>query len=256
MPVSVFSALQGEIDLLVDSLHRPERGSIADWPTWCGVIDGLEVVLARAGLGKVNTAALAATVWERHRPAIMVFTGVAGGLDPELGVGDIVVGERTIQHDAGVIRPGGRLERYQAGHIPFHNPTDSFGFEPSERLLDSMREVVPRVELSSVLDRRPVVRFGTILTGDQFLQDEITRDGLFAMLSAQAIEMEGAALGQVATGLGVDHLVIRSLSDLAESQAVDHFDRFLPEVSANSARLVLGLLGRLQEDDWDLTVGP
>lgn len=255
MLVSVFSALQAEIDLLVDSLHRPKRSSIAGWPTWAGAVGEMEVVLARAGLGKVNTAALATSVWERHRPAIMLFTGVAGGLDPDLGVGDIVVGERTIQHDAGVIGPGGSLQRYQAGHVPFYNPTESFGFRPSARLLDSIRDVVPRVELTPVLERDPVVRLGTILTGDQFLEDPATRDELFAELSAQAIEMEGAALGQVATSLGVDHLVIRSLSDLAGDDAAGDFDRFVPEVSANSARLVLGLLDRLQEDDGDLTVG-
>lgn len=67
--------------------------------------------------------------------------------------------------------------------------------------------------------------------------------------------MEGAALGQTAEALGVDHIVIRSLSDLAEEKAVQHFDRFVPEVSANSARLVLGLVHWLEEHDGDLTVG-
>lgn len=141
------------------------------------------------------------------------------------------------------------------GHIPFYNPTDRFGFEPSPELLEAMRAVVPSVELSPVLDRQPGVWFGTILTGDQFLTDEGTREQLFADTSAQAIEMEGAALGQTAEGLGIDHIVIRSLSDLAEGEAVQHFDPFVPEVSANSARLVLGLVHRLQEHDGDLTVG-
>ncbi len=54
--------------------------------------------------------------------------------------------------------------------------------------------------------------------------------------------MEGAALGQTAARLGIDHLVIRSLSDLASGESVEHFDRFVPQVAANSARLVLELL--------------
>lgn len=81
---------------------------------WSGVIDGQDVILAKAGLGKVNTAALAGIIWERHHSETMLFTGVAGGLDPSLGIGDIVIGERTIQHDWGVIASDG-LERYQAG---------------------------------------------------------------------------------------------------------------------------------------------
>lgn len=119
MVVAIFSALQPEIDLIVDSLEKPASMSIARWPVWSGQIGKVEVVLARAGLGKVNTAALAAILWERHRPSLMLFTGVAGGLDPDLGIDDIVIGERTIQHDAGVIAPGGALERWA---YPFLQP--------------------------------------------------------------------------------------------------------------------------------------
>lgn len=254
MTVAVFSAVQAELDLLIDSVASPRSTSIAGWPTWTGHIDSTQVILAKAGLGKVNTAALSALVWERHRPSLMIFTGVAGGLDPDLGVGDIVVGARTLQHDAGVLSPGG-IERYQAGHIPFFNPTDDFGFAPSNDLLETVRHLVPSLRLTPVLDREPRVVFGTILTGDVFLQDQGTKDRLFTELSAQAIEMEGAALGQTASRLGVDHIVIRSLSDLAADDADQHFERFVGEAAANSARLVSALLDRLQDDDGNLTVG-
>lgn len=255
MTVAVLSALQAELDSLIESLEDSVEYRVADWPIWTGRIGSKEVTLAKAGLGKVNTAALSAIVWERHRPSLMLFTGVAGGIDPGLSVGDLVVGERTIQHDAGVLTPDG-LRRYQAGHIPFFNPTNRFGFTPSPRLLAIARELSPHVELAPVLGRIPEVVFGTILTGDVFLEDENVRGTLFSDLAAQAIEMEGAALGQTAARLGIDHMVIRSVSDLAAGGAAEHFDRFLTEVSANSARMVLALIERLQEDDRDLPVGP
>ncbi|HZD23098.1 MAG TPA: 5'-methylthioadenosine/adenosylhomocysteine nucleosidase [Acidimicrobiia bacterium] len=249
MTVAILSALQTELDLLIESLDGPDRSEIADWPIWVGTYRSSSVALAKAGLGKVNTAALSALLWDRIRPSLMVFTGVAGGLDPSLGVGDVVVGERTVQHDTGVIAPGGKLERYQAGHIPFYNPTDEDGYRPSSSTLATMRRVIPTARLTTVLERQPTVTFGTILTGDQFLRDEGTRQHLFTDFGAQAIEMEGAALAQTAARLGVDHLVIRALSDLAQGEAVVHFDRFVPEVSANSARLVLALLTALDEGD-------
>jgi nucleoside phosphorylase len=65
----------------------------------------------------------------------------------------------------------------------------------------------------------------------------------------------GAALGQVASHLGVDTVVIRSNSDLAAGEAANHFERFVTDVSANSARIDLALLDRLQEHDRDLSVG-
>ncbi len=250
MTVAVFAALRVEIDLLVASLEHARRADVAHWPVWIGEFSGRSVVLALAGMGKVNTAALAGVVWERHRPHTMVFTGVAGALDPTLQVGDIVIGERTVQHDWGVIAPDG-LQRYQAGHIPFFNPTDDWGFTPSAGLVELARRVVSETELTDVLGRMPDVRFATIATGDQFLHDPITRDELFAALGAVAIEMEGAALAQAAQRFGTDHLVIRSMSDGAGDESIDDFARFLPEVAANSARLVLGLIARLGELNGD-----
>lgn len=255
MSIAVISALQTELELLIETLQDVDPGEIAGWPTWTGQRSGHHVVLARAGLGKVNTAALSALVWERFRPSLLVFTGVAGALDPSLSVGDVVVAERSIQHDAGVLTPAG-LERYQAGHVPFFNPTEEFGYAPTEEMLQTVRRVIGDLELSPVLDRVPSVTVGTIVTGDQFLQDTATRDRLFTELGAQAIEMEGAALAQFASRVGCDHVVIRSLSDLAgESSTVD-FERYLSEAASNSARLTGALIDRLQEHDRDLTAGP
>lgn len=238
------SALKPEISMLIDTLDRAQPGDLGGWPTWAGMLDEKQAILARSGVGKVNTAALAALLWERYRPDTFIFTGVAGAIDPGLEVGDVVVAERTIQHDAGVVGPAG-LQRYQAGHIPFFNPTDDFGYAPSKGLLTLAHEVARDLPLGDVLDRQPRVVGGTILTGDQFLTDATARDRLFADTGAQAIEMEGGAMAQVASRLGADHLVIRSLSDLAGEESVRDFNRFFPEVAANSASLVLALMRRL-----------
>jgi 5'-methylthioadenosine/S-adenosylhomocysteine nucleosidase len=138
MTVAVISALQTELDLVIESLVRVRGGSIAGWASWQGEYRDTPVVAARAGLGKVNTAALAALLWERHRPELMVFTGVAGGLDPDLAVGDMVIGERTIQYDAGtsrrpvcsVIRPGTSHSTTRLTNSvspPRHSSSTSFG---------------------------------------------------------------------------------------------------------------------------------
>lgn len=254
MAVCVVAALQAEIDRLVAALETPQRSYVAGWPTWQGRLGIHDVVVARAGIGKVNTAALSALLWDRFQPSTLIFTGVAGAIDPELSVGDIVVAERTIQHDAGVVTTGG-LERYQPGHIPFFNPTDQFGYAPSAGVLASVRSVIDEVELSPVRARRPSIKLGTIVTGDQFLQDPATRDRLFAELGAQAVEMEGAALAQFASRVGCDHIVVRSISDLAGEESDIDFERFLPEVAANSARFTAALIGRLEEDDRDLPIG-
>lgn len=245
MSVAVISALQTELEALIDSLQAPVAGEIAGWPTWKGRRRGHDIVLARAGLGKVNTAALTALVWDRYRPSLLAFTGVAGALDPSLAVGDVVVAERSIQHDTGVITRRGGLERYQPGHVPFFNPTEEFGYAPSPELLETVRTVIDEFDVTPVLGRVPTVTMGTIVTGDQFLQDPRTRDRLFAELGAKAIEMEGAALAQFAAHVGCDHIVIRSVSDLAGEDSTVDFERYLHEAAANSARLTVAVIDRI-----------
>lgn len=240
-PIVVMSALDAEARTLVAAMEDAVPYEEAFVKGHRGSIDGQEVLLVEAGLGKVATAAATGILHEAVRPRIFVFSGVAGGIDPNLHIGDVVVGSRTIQHDAGVIEPGG-LRRYQAGHIPFFNPTDELGYSPSEALLDRIRPLIGTMELNNVLDRSPRVVLGTIFTGDQYLRDETTRQEMHMELGAAAIEMEGAALAQAADLVGADHLVVRSLSDLAGADSISDFGRFVSQVAVNSARVVRTLL--------------
>lgn len=243
-PVLIMSALAEELGLLGAAMTGDSETLAGGHTFRVGTVGEREVVITSVGVGKVNAAMVATLAVDHFAPREVLFTGVAGGVDPMLGIGDVVVAEHVLHHDAGVVGPDG-LEVYQAGHVPFFNPSDDLGYRPSAALLDRARSVVADLRLSPVLDRVPAVVFGTIATGDQFIESETERRRLHATLDAHAVEMEGAAVAQVACRFGVDHLVIRAVSDRVGADSAVDFARFLDEVAVNSSRVVLGLLSRL-----------
>ena len=167
--------------------------------------------------------------------------------ESELRIGDVVIADRTIQHDAGVIEDAA-LQTYQAGHVPFINPTAEFGYATDPSLLARVRSHLNGFALTPLSrnagggGRLPRIAYGTVLTGDQYLHCALTRDRLHADLGGHAVEMEGAAVSQVCESFGIPWLVIRALSDLAGAQSRFDFSAFVDEVSAQSAAIVRHLL--------------
>lgn len=244
LPILIMSALPQEIAALRSSMSGLESIEVRGRQFHRGVIDTHNVVLTTVGIGKVNAAMVTTLALDHFEFSAVLFTGVAGSLDETVGIGDVVVGERVVPHDTGVLGRGG-LDRYQSGHVGFLNPTDRFGYTAPPEFVDRLRESLSDIRLAPVLDREPRVIFGTIATGDQFVNDEGVRRDLHVDLGAHAVEMEGAAVAQIAGHFEVPCLVIRSVSDLAGSESEIDFVRFVDEVTINSVaviRIVLGLV--------------
>jgi adenosylhomocysteine nucleosidase len=215
-----------------------------------GELEAQRVVLAAAGMGKVNTGLVATLLADRFDCHTIVFTGIAGGLDPQLHIGDLVIADRVVQHDCGVIEAEG-LRPYQAGHVPFINPTERFGYAVDPELIERVKRrlegfglpVLPQA--ASGTGRLPRITYGTVLTGDQYLHSESARNRLHNDFGGRAIDMEGGALAQVCEAFAVPWLVIRALSDLAGTDSGVDFNLFAEKVAISSARVLLRLLPKL-----------
>ena len=249
-PLGLICAIPNEIQHFGSSFEKRDEKLIAGFSFLLGKLDGVETVLVEAGMGKVNAAIVTTLLIEQFNCRTVLFSGVAGGVDPKLGVGDVIIGTKLIQHDYGMI-VSDKLTTYQPGHLPIHMPTEKLGYDADAELIDKIFGELKDFELPMISAeaaggkaRKPAITSGTILTGDQFIGCTIARDRLCSELGGLAVEMEGAAIAQVAEHYQVPFVIVRSLSDLAGEESTMDFVKFLEE-TAGGAALVLRRIIRL-----------
>jgi adenosylhomocysteine nucleosidase len=248
--IGVICAIPQEWAYLHSVLAGPSREQVAHVTFDSGELGGRRVVLAAAGMGKVNAGLVATLLADRFDCGTIVFTGVAGGLDPQLHIGDIVIADRIVQHDFGLIHDE-RLQPYQPGYVPVINPTERLGYPVEPGLIDRVKHRLEGFTLPVLPataggeDRPPRIIYGTVLTGDQYLHCERTRTRLHNDFGGLAVEMEGGAVAQVCEAFDIPWLVIRVLSDLAGASSGLDFNLFVEEAAISSARVLLHLLPAL-----------
>jgi len=239
--IGILCATPEELQALRDRLHVAS-GPASFGPTrvWTGSHDGAEIALAQAGIGKVNAAAAATILLAQFQARALIFSGVAGGLNPRFGVGHVLLGARLAIHDYGVVSQG-RFTPTASGVIPLGAPT-----------LTELSPVAPevRADLERLKDAvagrlDAPVALGAITTADYFLNCADTRDELHARLGADAIDMESGAVAQIAEEWDRPLYVIRTLSDRAGEDSHIDYPRLAAMAAANSALCVEALLAIL-----------
>jgi adenosylhomocysteine nucleosidase len=229
-PVGVLSAIPEEMAAFGAHFRESGRVTVGGLSVLLGALDGRPVALAESGIGKVNGALAATVLLDRFDCRGLIFSGVAGGVDPALSVGDLVVATRVIQHDYGALSKG-LVETYRAGVMPFPEYRGEAAFAADACLI---------ARAQTALDKG--VRFGTVLTGDAYLACVETRERLFASFGGMAVDMESGAVAQVAEAFGRPWLIIRALSDLAGEDSQIDFLAFVHEAARNAAATVLKIL--------------
>jgi len=236
-PVAIIGALSEEIKMLDARLEGKQTVSYLGLNFFTGKLNGRQVVLVKSGMGKVNAAMTTAVLLDRFHPSMVIFTGIAGGLDPAIQPGDLVIGSRLIQHDYGTFTPQG----LQPG--PTENPRNEkknpLGFSASPQLVALAQQAAAQTKLDAVkpgVPTRAIV--GVIVTGDTFVASPAKSAELRQQFQAAAVEMEGAAIAQVCFQQECPFLIIRCISDRADAGAEFDFNRFCRIAADNSARLV------------------
>ena len=224
----IIGAMPEELEELLGVLENTQEEQRGSFTLYRGTLDGQEVLLAECGVGKVNAAALTQLLIMQEVERV-IFTGVAGAVDPTLKVGDIVVSTDALQHDTDVTALG-----YELGQVP----GEPLAWEADETLRDLALEAAQRLEEVKTLA-------GRVVSGDQFIADADKVAQLRETFGAACAEMEGAAVAQVCAKAAIPFVIIRSISDTADHDAEVNFREFTPLAAKRAKRVVRGMLGAL-----------
>lgn len=247
-PIAILGAFADEIKMLEDSLKNRKMITIEGIKFSRGTLKGKQVVVAFTGIGKVNAAMTSAILIDHFKPAKIIFTGIAGGLNPELNPTDILIAEKCVQHDLNYIYPDS-LVSYSVSS-PISGKVNPIFFRSDSGMLQILKERLADIKLN-VYERKglvdtPKVVTGIIATGDAFVASGTKKQELIKRFGADAVEMEGAAVAQVAYEQGIPFIIIRSISDSADENAGLDIKKFLNTAAQNANIVVIQLVENMQ----------
>jgi len=243
---AILGAFRDEVDLVRSQVQDKKEVFIQQIHFTEGLLKGRRVVVALSGVGKVNAAIATTLLLEHYHPSEVIFTGIAGAVDPDLSPGDLVIGVEVGYHDYGALKPDS-LERWSTRN-PVTNEQNPMYFPSDARLVQLAYSVSQTTKLERTGGNdstAPRVVRGRIITGDEFISSQAATTRLYKQLAASATEMEGAAVAQVCWQQKVPFVVIRSMSDHAGDNAHMDMDTFYHIAARNSASLVINIVAKL-----------
>jgi adenosylhomocysteine nucleosidase len=289
----VMTAYEPEWAALVDKVHGPKTYQINGLDYVTGTMSGKPVLLMLSGVSIVNASMTTQIALERFQVKRIVFSGVAGGVDPALSIGDVIVPDTWGQYlevsfarrSKGRWAPPEPIDPRAPASWEFMFPrgvavrsadrpwSREFLFPVDPALLELARKVVPTVKLSrcveipklvteiarsefydesknqSCLPKEPKIVVGGVgVTAGVYADNAKFRQYLFREWKARALDMESAAVAQVAYANQVPTIFFRSLSDLAGGDEVKNAsDAFERLASVNVAQVVLAYIEALPD---------
>lgn len=226
--IGIIGAMEEEVAALKEDMIVEETVEQASMVFCRGVLCGKEVVVVRSGIGKVNAGICAQILVDRFHVDTLINTGIAGSLDAKIDIGDLVISTDALHHDMDAVNFG-----YEPGQIP---RMDVLAFPADEEL------VKKAVEANQKANPEIHTFTGRVASGDQFIAAGDVKDRIAEGFRPLCVEMEGAAIAQVAYLNKVSYVIIRAISDKADNSATMDYPTFEKQAIAHSVRLMKELV--------------
>lgn len=229
--IGIIGAMEEEVEILKEKMQDVEKLTKASMEFCRGKLGGKEVVVVRCGIGKVNAGICTQILSDVFLADSIINTGIAGSLQNQINIGDIVVSDTAMQHDMDATGFG-----YKKGVIPRMECSEF----PADRRLAALacevcQEVNPDIQ----------VHMGKVVTGDQFISDREIKNRILKEFSGFCTEMEGAAIAQAAYLNGIPFVIIRAISDKADNSALMDYPEFEKLAIKHCVNLVEHMVERM-----------
>ena len=229
--IGIIGAMDPEVASLKEAANISKSTNIAGMEFCEGTLGGKPVVIVKCGMGKVNAGICAQTLIHDFGCTRIINTGVAGSLDNQIDIGDIVVSVDAVQHDFDVEVIG-----FAKGEIPY---TGLYAFPADETLraaaVDAVHVSAPDIHVFE----------GRVCSGDQFIYRKEQKDTILSNFGGMCCEMEGAAVAQACHLNHTPFVVIRAISDKSDGSQSMEYEAFKAEAAANCAKIVEYMAGGL-----------
>ena len=229
--IGIIGAMHEEIIELKEMMENLEEIKILNFSFYRGILEGKEIILVEGGIGKVNSSVCTTLLIDRFNIDKLIFTGVAGGTNPNINVGDIVISKELIEHDFNCVAFG-----MKPGEIP---RMDTSIFKADETLVRIAEE-----SANNIFDKSSIYT-GRIVSGDEFVAEPKKINWLRETFNSECTEMEGAAVAHVCHLFNLPFVIIRSISDKANDDAKTDFQEFVKLAAKNSKNLIVEMLRRI-----------
>lgn len=235
--IGIISAMDNEISVLLEKADINHEDLIGGVKYYVGTLCGKDVVITRAGIGKVRASSGVTSMFNKYNISKVLFTGIAGGVADNTQVLDVVIATSLVEHDYGIVDNDGFV--WVSGDPGISREAGEFYYCDK-----TLVELAYKAAVETVGQNH--VHKGTIATGDQFIASELYVKRLKEEYNAYACEMEGASVAAICLNYNKPFVVIRALSDKADGKAHESYKDFGDIAGANSSQIVLKILDSIE----------
>ena len=172
--IGIIGAMQTEVELLIGKIENAKNENISGIDFVSGKLAGVDVVVAKCGIGKVFAALCAQTMILRYGVKLIINTGVGGAIDERLDIGDVTVSDFVVQHDMDTSALGDPVGLISGINV--------VRIAADEKTANELLAVAKETGANAIL--------GTVASGDKFISGAEAKKKISDTFGAAVCEME------------------------------------------------------------------